>query len=164
PISHIVLLEDAGQWAKVEAELPNLPHLEHVIMMKGADDIEHELVMSWDEFMDKAAGTPEAELDERIEALEDDQLATLIYTSGTTGPPKGVMLTHRNLAWTAGVAKVLTNVDDSDWSLSYLPLSHIAEQMFTIHGPATTGGAVYFAESIEQVPDNLKEVQPTLFF
>jgi long-chain acyl-CoA synthetase len=49
-------------------------------------------------------------------------------------------------------------------SLSYLPLSHIAEQMFSIHGPVTMGGSLYFAESIEKVPENIKEVQPTLFF
>ncbi|RME50067.1 MAG: long-chain fatty acid--CoA ligase, partial [Deltaproteobacteria bacterium] len=70
----------------------------------------------------------------------------------------------RNLAWTAECAVSLVGATPEDFSLSYLPLSHIAEQMFTIHVPATTGGAVYFAESIERVADNLKEVRPTVFF
>jgi long-chain acyl-CoA synthetase len=74
------------------------------------------------------------------------------------------MLSHHNLAWTADLAVTLVEQSDEDCGLSYLPLSHIAEQMFTIHGPITAGGKVYFAESVEKMPDNLKEVQPTIFF
>jgi long-chain acyl-CoA synthetase len=74
------------------------------------------------------------------------------------------MLSHRNLAWTASVARQLVETREDDCAISYLPLSHIAEQMFTVHGPVTTGYSVYYAESIEKVPDNLKEVQPTVFF
>ena len=74
------------------------------------------------------------------------------------------MLSHENLAWTAETSREITGGTSSDTSLSYLPLSHIAEQVFTIHGPITTGAAVYFAESMEKVPENLKEVQPTMFF
>jgi long-subunit acyl-CoA synthetase (AMP-forming) len=99
-----------------------------------------------------------------VHALKPEGLAAFIYTSGTTGPPKGVMLSHHNLAWTAKAARDMNGLTNSDVTLSYLPLSHIAEQMFTVHAPITTGGRVYFAESIEAVPENLKEVQPTLFF
>ena len=74
------------------------------------------------------------------------------------------MLSHHNLAWTSNVAIEITTIGSSDCALSYLPLSHIAEQMFTLHIPITTGARVYFAESIEAVPENLKEVQPTIFF
>ena len=58
----------------------------------------------------------------------------------------------------------ISGARSSDSSVSYLPLSHIAEQMFSIHGPVTVGSPVYYAESIEKVPDNVKEVQPTIFF
>jgi long-chain acyl-CoA synthetase len=75
------------------------------------------------------------------------------------------MLSHRNLAWTS---QLLIDTGGgavgNDVSLSYLPLSHIAEQMGTIHMPATAGGTVYFAESIEKLGDNLKEARPTVFF
>jgi long-chain acyl-CoA synthetase len=74
------------------------------------------------------------------------------------------MLTHENLAWTAGAAMDLVRLTPEDSSLSYLPLSHIAEQMFSIHAPISIGSKVYFAESIDDVPENLKEVQPTVFF
>ncbi len=160
----IILVEDEGQWRKVQAEIANMPHLKHVVTMKGVPKIDHGLVMTWDEFMAKGDEVEKEAYLDRVEALEPDALATLIYTSGTTGPPKGVMLSNNNLAWTANVAIQITTITADDCSLSYLPLSHIAEQMFTLHIPITTGARVYFAESIEAVPENLKEVQPTIFF
>jgi len=160
----IALVENVLQWKKIDEQRENLPHLRHVVLMKGAEKVDDPLAMSWEEFVSKAEGVDDAKVDERVEALEPDGLATLIYTSGTTGPPKGVMLSHENLAWTAKVAREITGAGPGDCSLSYLPLSHIAEQMFTLHGPCTYGGSIYFAESIDKVPDNLKEVQPTIFF
>ncbi len=164
----VVLLEDAHQWAKVEAQLDNLPDLKHVVMMNGApalaDASGRVTIHSWDAFLGLAEQVPEETVRERIEALQPDQLATFIYTSGTTGPPKGVMLSHQNLAWTAQIAGVLVEIDDRDSSLSYLPLSHIAEQIFTLHGPATYGHQIYYAESLDLVAENLKEVRPTILF
>ena len=159
----VVILENEAQLAKIKQEEARLPLLQHIVMMHGPR-VDHPLALSWEEFLAKGYAVTDARFDERMAALEPHGLATLIYTSGTTGPPKGVMLSHENLAWTAQVSKELIGSAPSDTSLSYLPLSHIAEQMFTVHGPATRGGAVYFAESIEKVPDNIKEVQPTLFF
>lgn len=160
----VVLLEDESQWEKVKSERKNLPKLKHVIMMQGAPAIDDDLVLSWDEFMAKAEDTEDKEVDVHIANLKEGDTATLIYTSGTTGPPKGVMLTHKNLSWTSQIAQGLVSLRAHDCTLSYLPLSHIAEQMFSIHGPITAGASVYFAESIEAVPDNVKEVQPTVFF
>jgi long-chain acyl-CoA synthetase len=160
----IVLVEDEHQWKKIDAKRASLPLLKHVVLMKGAPEIKDPLVLSWEAFNAKAAATPDKTLDERVDKIQQDELATLIYTSGTTGPPKGVMLSHRNLAWTAQTLIDLQGAEEGDVGLSYLPLSHIAEQMCTVHVPATAGAAVYFAESIEKVPDNLKEVQPTIFF
>jgi long-chain acyl-CoA synthetase len=160
----VILVEDEGQWRKVQAEMANMPDLKHVVTMKGMPKINHGLVMTWDEFMAKGDEVEKQAYLDRVEALEPEALATLIYTSGTTGPPKGVMLSNHNLAWTANVAIQITTINADDCSLSYLPLSHIAEQMFTLHIPITTGARVYFAESIEAVPENLKEVQPTIFF
>ena len=162
--SKVVLVENAEQWKKVERELEHLPLLSKVVLMRGVTGIDHEKVLSWEAFLAKADEVSEQRLMEQVDALEPKGLAVLIYTSGTTGPPKGVMLSHGALAFTAGFAKKVTNLGSSDCSLSYLPLSHIAEQVFTIHGPITGGSAVYFAESLEKVPDNLKEIQPTVFF
>jgi long-chain acyl-CoA synthetase len=162
--AHAVLVEDAAQLAKVTARRSQLPLLRQVIVMRGAAAT-GDGVLAWDEFNRKADATPETELDARLAAIDPAELATLIYTSGTTGPPKGVMLSHANLAWTA---RLLIDAGggsvNGDASLSYLPLSHIAEQMSTIHMPATAGSTVYFAESIEKLADNLKECRPTVFF
>ena len=74
------------------------------------------------------------------------------------------MLSHRNLAWTARCLSDLGGGHSGDVSVSYLPLSHIAEQMCTVHGPTTVGSTVYFAESIEKLGEAIKEARPTMFF
>jgi long-chain acyl-CoA synthetase len=159
-----VLVENEAQWLKIAATRAELPLLKHVVMMKGTAPIDDPLLLSWEAFLQKGDGVEDAEFWARLHALEPGGLATLIYTSGTTGPPKGVMLSHANLIWTAVTACQLVGQTSSDNTLSFLPLSHIAEQMFTIHAPIVYGGSVYFAESIEKVPDNLREVQPTTVF
>ena len=161
--SPVILLEDEGQWAKIHEVKTELPALRHVVMMRGAPAIDDPLVMSWDEFMAKGADVPDDALTARLDSLEPDQLATLIYTSGTTGPPKAVMLSHDNLAWTAAGGVGAFGMNEQEKGLSYLPLSHIAEQMFTIHIPSTLGSAVAYAESIDKLADNIKEVKPTYF-
>jgi len=161
--AHVVLVEDAAQLAKIKAKREDMPLCKHIVMMRGATATGDD-VLTWDDFLAKAEGTTEAELDARIDTIEQADLATLIYTSGTTGPPKGVMLSHANLAWTASTLISVGSGTDTDVSLSYLPLSHIAEQMATVLMPATAGSIVYFAESIEKVAENLKDARPTVFF
>ncbi|MBT3220366.1 MAG: AMP-binding protein, partial [Proteobacteria bacterium] len=160
----IVLLEDSHQLEKVLAKLDTLKGLKHIVMMRNARPAQHPLVMSWDEFMAKGDDIPPAKLDERMASLKEDAVATLIYTSGTTGPPKAVMLTNHNLTWIADTAAAIISAVPTDCCLSYLPLSHIAEQLFSIHAAISMGYEVYYAESIEKVADNLKEVQPTIVF
>jgi long-chain acyl-CoA synthetase len=131
--------------------------------MRGAETVDDPMVLSWEEFVRRGEGAGGA-LDARLDALRPESLGTFIYTSGTTGRPKAVMLTHDNLAWTAARAADLMAATPADRLLSYLPLSHIAEQMMTIHAPAVAGSAVYYAESIEKLLENLLEVRPTVFF
>jgi long-chain acyl-CoA synthetase len=159
----VVLVEDAAQLAKVKAKRGELPLLKTIVMMRGATATGDD-VLTWDDFLARAEAISEATLDERIDAIDQAELATLIYTSGTTGPPKGVMLSHGNLAWTSRALLDVAGSRPPDVSLSYLPLSHIAEQMATIHMPATAGSTVYFAESLEKIADNIKDCRPTVFF
>ncbi len=161
--AHVVLVENADQLAKIKAKRAQMPLCRWIVTMRGATATGDD-VLTWDDLCAKGETTSDAELDQRVDQIAEDQLATLIYTSGTTGPPKGVMLSHGNLAWTARALLDLAGKRDHDVLVSYLPLSHIAEQMCTIHNPATAGNCVYFVESIEKVPDTIKEAHPTVFF
>lgn len=95
-------------------------------------------------------------------AIKPDDVATLIYTSGTTGVPKGVMLSHTNIISNVIDAGEKYNFAADDISLSVLPLCHIFERT-GMYLYILNGMAVYYAESIEKVPENLQEVRPTLF-
>ena len=161
----VVLVENADQLAKIKALREKMPLVKAIVMMRGATATGAD-VLTWDDFLKKGESVADATLDERIDKIEQADLATLIYTSGTTGPPKGVMLSHKNLAWTSRTLIDLAGSApaEGDCSLSYLPLSHIAEQMATIHMPATLGSTVYFAESLEKIADNIKDCRPTVFF
>ena len=160
----VILVENKAQLDKVLAVRRDLPALKWIVTMRGAPEIDDAQVITWDEFLAMGNGVPDADFDARLAALTPGGLATLIYTSGTTGPPKGVMLTHANLTWTADNSYGVMPLTSDDSSVSYLPLSHIAEQMFSVHIPISIGYPVYFAESIEALLDNLKEVKPTVFF
>ncbi len=163
--SSVILVENQGQWDKIAEVRDDVACLKHIVLMKGTE-IDDQMTLSWENFMAKGDDVEESVIDARMNALEQDQLATLIYTSGTTGPPKGVMLSHNNLASTAMNAQGLIDLSPSDRTLSYLPLSHIAEQMFTIHASITAAYQVYYAEYSPQdhLNNNMKEVKPTVFF
>jgi long-chain acyl-CoA synthetase len=160
----VTLVESGAQLEKVLATRKHTPALRRIITMKGVEAHDDPDVLTWDEFMSGADQVDDADFAARLDALEPDALATLIYTSGTTGPPKGVMLSHSNLTWTADQGVGLFGVTGDDTMISYLPLSHIAEQMFTIHIAITVGYRIYFAESIENLAENIKEAAPTVFF
>ena len=95
-------------------------------------------------------------------AVSGDDVATLIYTSGTTGEPKGVMLTHRNLISNAIDTSEHYGFTTDDLALSVLPLSHVFERS-AMYLYLINGMRVAYAESIEKVADNLKEIRPTIF-
>jgi long-chain acyl-CoA synthetase len=99
-----------------------------------------------------------------VELAKPEDVAILVYTSGTTGPPKGAMLSHRNILFQLGYADFLTTPRDGDQQLSFLPLSHVAERTFTVFYPLRSGATVNFAESIDTVPEDLREVAPAVFF
>lgn len=161
--SSVVFVENEEQWEKVQAQLDHLPLLKYIVTFRGCT-IEHEMTITWDDFLAFGEGIQEDTIHQSIDSITPDQPATFIYTSGTTGPPKAVMLSHNNLIFTADRAISITELKEDDCTLSYLPLSHIAEQVFSIHGPISACAAVYFAQSIDALPENLKEVRPTVFF
>ena len=120
-------------------------------------------VLGWQELLARGTSIPLGELDARVAAQRPQDPCTLIYTSGTTGTPKAVTLSHHNVTWTA--ARVKTDVDlrADDRVVSYLPLSHIAEQVVSLHGPIHAGAAVWFSPSLEALADTLRAARPTQF-
>ena len=142
--------------------LPSLPKLKAIVLMEG--ESREDGVRSWGWVRDLGAGVPEAELEARIAAQREEDLCTLIYTSGTTGPPKGVMLSHRNVVWTAGRVASYYELGEEDSVISYLPLSHIAEQVVSLHSPMVRASCTWFAESLEKLGENLREARPQFFF
>jgi long-chain acyl-CoA synthetase len=105
-----------------------------------------------------------AAFDALVEIARPDDVAILVYTSGTTGPPKGAMLSHRNILFQLGYGDFLTQPRPGDQQLSFLPLCHVAERTFTVFYPLRSGATVNFAESLDTVPDNVREVAPAVFF
>ena len=93
-----------------------------------------------------------------------EELAILVYTSGTTGPPKGAMLSHRNVIFQLSNADAFIPIEQDGEQLAFLPLCHVAERTFTAFLPLRSGAIANFAESVETVPDNIREVAPTTFF
>jgi long-chain acyl-CoA synthetase len=102
--------------------------------------------------------------DSMVETPRPEDLAILVYTSGTTGPPKGAMLSHRNILFQLEFSDFITELGEGDQQLSFLPLCHIAERTFSVFNPLRSGATVNFAESIDTVPENVREVAPALFF
>jgi long-chain acyl-CoA synthetase len=120
--------------------------------------------VSWQSFVVRGDDIPEGMLDERLAGLHPGDPATLIFTAAGFGGAVGVVLTHDNLVFASGVAVEVFEPTSDDRVLSYLPLSHVAEQMFTIHIAAHAGYSVAFAQSIGRIRVDLPEIQPTIFF
>jgi len=161
--SPVVLVENREQLSKILAKRPELPALRHVVLMNN-DATEAQGVLAWDEFLTRGDAVTDDAVDRRLDALGPDDGATLIYTSGTTGPPKAVVLPHRALIFVARSAIDIVPVGPDDRVISYLPLSHIAEQVMTILTPAISGHLVHYEPDITRLPETIKEIRPTAFF
>lgn len=172
--SKILIAEDQEQVDKaleVEADCPDLQWIVY-LEPRGVRDYDHPKLMDWQDFIERGRvhqGQDPGLIDRMAADATADDIVTLIYTSGTTGPPKGAMLTNGNVAFAmetliadGGFYNPPPTVDDV--VLSYLPLCHVAERAATTWTNAQAGVTIHFAESIETVQANLKEVQPTLFF
>jgi long-chain acyl-CoA synthetase len=159
----IALVENEAYLDRLLSVRKDLPQLKEIIVME-APVKPRPGVLSYAQVMELGAAHDPGEYQRRLDALDPKALATLIYTSGTTGHPKGVMLSHHNLTWTADQLLSCGDFHEDETLISYLPLSHIAEQTVSIHVPITRGFQLYFAESFEKLPENLRRARPSTFF
>lgn len=143
---------------KIDSIKDNCPDLKEIYTFKKINGKSH-----WQDLRDEGASSPQAQkLSEYKAAVKPDQMLTLIYTSGTTGTPKGVMLSHNNLISNVIASGEVCPVNKNHKVLSFLPLSHIFERML-VYLYLYVGAGVYYAESLETIGDNLKEVKPFAF-
>lgn len=156
----LVFVSDHDLFEKVQSIRNKVPSVKAVFTF---DYIQKSL--HWKEILSKATSEDFDELKKVRDSIGYEDLATIIYTSGTTGTPKGVMLSHKNiLSNVMNVEEVFNPIvsTKTDRALSFLPLNHIFEKMVT-YIYFFFGCSVYYAESLDKIGDNLKEVQPTVF-
>ncbi|MFP3915295.1 MAG: AMP-dependent synthetase/ligase [Actinomycetota bacterium] len=175
--ARIHLAEDQEQADKVMEVIDRLPRVEKIIHTEPRgfrayrDDPRF---LFWEDFLElgrRHAEDHPGEVERIMAEAAAEDIMTLVYTSGTTGPPKGAMLTNANFQFCLdqivhGNGRLPANrkAGPHDQILTYLPLCHVAERIFSAWHLAGPGCVLNFAESIETVQQNLREVQPTLFF
>jgi long-subunit acyl-CoA synthetase (AMP-forming) len=162
----VAFADTPEQVDKFVVSAERMPKLEVVVQMQGHATSGKQgrlRIIAWDELLKIGDEVAETELEARMNAQKPDDVCTLIYTSGTTGEPKAVMISHTNVVWTARTLIQVAKIGRDEILISYLPLSHVAEQLLTIHGPMASGSLLYFAEGFDKFASNLVEVRPTLF-
>lgn len=168
--SRFVVVGDQEQTDKVLEVRENLPDLRKIIVidMKGLRKYDNPMIMSFEEVLDlgkKEDHENQTLFDKLVDRTSPEDTALMVYTSGTTGKPKGAMISHRNAIASARNFLDATPLRQEDVIVSYLPLCHIAERSFSVLYPLMTGGiTVNFAESLNTVQDNIREIAPTVFF
>jgi len=164
----VLVAEDQEQVDKALAALADCPALERIVVIdpKGLGGYDHPAIVTYEEVerrgRERAAAEPDA-FTRLIGETEADDPAVIVYTSGTTGPPKGAVLTHRNgLSSAIGFGAGL-GITGDEVTVSYLPLCHLAERVWTIYAPVLWGVNANFAESIATVQRDIFEIAPTFF-
>jgi long-chain acyl-CoA synthetase len=153
----MVFVNDEDSYNKVMSIKDKLPSVKEVFSFEHTTNAMH-----WKEVIN--AATPEAvnSIAGIAAKIKQEDLATIIYTSGTTGTPKGVMLSHKNILSNVMASIPCFPPGDNLRALSFLPLNHIFERMVS-YLYLFTGTSIYYAESLDTIAENLKEVKPNLF-
>lgn len=153
----IVFVSDQNLFEAVSSIKGNLPDLQHIFTFNQVPQARH-----WTELLAEPTDEERKKIEELKASIFPEHLATIIYTSGTTGIPKGVMLSHGNILSNVLSCKSYLPVNNHSRSLSFLPLNHVYERMIT-YLYIYAGVSIYYAESMEAIGDNLKEVKPHIF-
>lgn len=140
---------------RIKDRIPSLKAVYTFLPVDGAPN--------WEEVLESGRKSDRSsELQKAMDAVNEEDLATLIYTSGTTGKPKGVMLSHKNIASNATDCRDRFPVSSGSWALSFLPICHIFERMLS-YLYSWKGIPIYFGQSLETVGDDIREVKPHIF-
>ncbi|KAB0352312.1 hypothetical protein FD754_017169 [Muntiacus muntjak] len=166
--ANIIMVDTQKQLEKILKIWKNLPHLKAVVIYGEPPPTQMPSVYTMEEFMELGNEVPEEALDSIINAQKPNQCCALVYTSGTTGKPKGVMLSQDNITWTAQYGSQAGDIQPAEIQqevvVSYLPLSHIAAQIYDLWTGIQWGAQVCFAEPDAlkgSLVNTLREVEPT---
>lgn len=152
----LCIVSNNDLYSRIDFLKNNLPSLTHLFMID-----ESEGKMNWSVLKEAGKLIDQSQVDTVKNAVDEEDLATLIYTSGTTGNPKGVMLSHKNLLSNAMAADRPTPTKAYDKSLTFLPACHAYERMIQ-YLYMYKGMQVYYAESMDTIGENMKEVCPDM--
>jgi len=164
---HIV--EDEEQLDKVLQVRGGLPLLEKIIVidLKGLRKFHDPMVISFEQLLAVGREFDAAQPSRFLQSLGEgkpEDVAILVYTSGTTGLPKGAMLSHETILFSTMLLEQIGPMRETDETISYLPLAHIAQRLLSVFGQIRYGYTVNFAESLDTFPYDLREVSPQIFF
>ncbi|HEV2062881.1 MAG TPA: AMP-binding protein [Solirubrobacteraceae bacterium] len=164
--SVVLVAEDEEQLDKALEVRERLPALRRIVVVdprgvRGLD--EDPMLMTFAELEELGAQQDAEEWDRRAAEIDPSATAIVVYTSGTTGPPKGAMISHANLIAAAEAFQAAFDARADDEVLSYLPLCHVAERLFSVIDALGTGYVVNFGEGGESFAQDLRDVQPTIF-
>ncbi|MBE0616874.1 MAG: AMP-binding protein, partial [Proteobacteria bacterium] len=164
----VVVCEDQEQADKILEVGDRLPRVKRIVVAdgKGLRRYADPRLLPFSELERLGAEEEAAKpglFDEMVSRVGSGDVAIIIYTSGTTGHPKGAMITHRNILAMTEAMVAATGTGPSDSVVSYLPLCHVAEQIFTVFLSLHQGITVNFAESIRTIQEDLREIAPTVF-
>jgi long-chain acyl-CoA synthetase len=157
----LVFVQDDVQLAKVLSIREEIPHIRKVVLFKGtapADD----WIISFDEFLELGTNVPDAALDARTADVRPSDPAGIVYTSGTTGVPKGAVLTHDNVTFTAQSVYHSLEVRPGDKQLLFLPLAHVFARL-CVWSSLFIGAGTIVARSLDSIAEDFKTAQPDWF-
>lgn len=153
----VVFVSDSSLYNKVRAATENIPGIQEIYTFDEVPGAKN-----WSELLNLSKGEAPQTLEAIKAEISPDDLLTIIYTSGTTGNPKGVMLTHNNIVSNVKSVSPYVPVNNNHRALSFLPLCHIYERML-LYLYMSFGVSIYYAEGMETIADNLKEIKPHVF-
>ena len=163
----ILVCEDQEQFDKALAIRSNLAKLRSIVVMDPEGiEINEGDVHSFEAVLALGAREEERQpdlIERRVGRLTPEDPALMVFTSGSTGRPKAAVLTYRNINASGDAVAAAYGIHEGDSVVSYLPLCHVAEQIFTVHLPLSVGYTVNFAESLRTVQSDMREIGPTLF-
>jgi long-chain acyl-CoA synthetase len=164
-----IICEDQEQFDKVLSVRERLPKLRHIIVIdpRGLRHYDRESFIAFETVSELGKRLEQEKpqlLAESLAQQGSDDVGLIVFTSGSTGRPKAAMMTWRGLGAAARGLNSILQCGPDDSLVSYLPLCHVAEQMFSVHVPLATGAVVNFAESLRTVQEDLRELAPSVFF